>query len=85
MSVAVTGGSPSQQVPGDGFAFEVQSSNTMRASATTVLTGLPPNTPLTFTAKYRVQPTGGGGPTGTFSNRDLTVVPLPGPVLRTGG
>jgi hypothetical protein len=81
MSVAVSPGPVDQPVPGDRFAFQVQSSNTMRASATDVLTGLPANTPLTFTAKYREQ----GNATGTWSARDITVVPLPGPVVTTGG
>jgi hypothetical protein len=79
MSVQVTGGSPTQTVPADANALEVSDNAEIRASATMVLTGLPANTPLTFTAKYRVTAN-----TGTFANRDLTVVPLPGPVIRDG-
>jgi hypothetical protein len=81
MSVAVTGGSPTQPVPADANALEVAGNNQVRASATMVLTGLPANTALTFQAKYRNQ----GSGSSTFANRDLTVVPLPGSVLRGTG
>lgn len=55
----------------DARAFEVQVNNFIRASATSVITGLTPGI-NTFTAKYRVS-----GATGTFAVRDITVIPLP--------
>jgi hypothetical protein len=79
MSVAVTGGTPAQTIPADAHALEVAGNSQVRASATIVLTGLPANTSLTFTAKYRQQ----GSGTATFANRDIVVIPLPGPVVST--
>ena len=57
--------------PTDAQALEVTNNDESRASATVVATGLTPGS-TTFTAKYRV--TSG---LGTFSNRDIVVIPLP--------
>jgi hypothetical protein len=80
MSVAVTGGTPVQTVPSSLFAYGVTNNTTIQASATFVLTGLPPApTALTFTAKYEIFGTGNPG-SATFANRSITIVPLPGAV-----
>jgi hypothetical protein len=55
----------------DARALEVQGNNAVRASATSVVTGLTPGA-NTFTAKYRT--TAG---TATFAARDIVVIPLP--------
>jgi hypothetical protein len=78
MSVAVTGRTAVPAVPADSHALEVAGNNTVRASATIVLTGLGGSTSVTFTAKYKAS-----GGTASFANRDLVVVPLPGPVVST--
>jgi hypothetical protein len=67
-------------VPADFRALEVSNNDEVRASATTLVTGLPPGTPITFTAKYRVDP-GGGSAQATFGSREIVVMPLPGAVL----
>jgi hypothetical protein len=70
MSVAVSGAST--VAPSDVRAFVVAGNDPVRASATALITGLSSAGPLTFTAVYRVN-----SGTGTFANRDITVIPVP--------
>jgi hypothetical protein len=59
------------QAASDARALAVAGNDLTRASATSLVNGLTPG-PVTFTAQYRVS-----SGTGTFSNRDIVVIPLP--------
>jgi hypothetical protein len=69
MSYTVTGASSIAAT--DAHAFQVRGNNTVRASATSVVSGLTSGSNV-FTAKYHVD-----AGTGTWANRDITVIPLP--------